>query len=90
MTTEITRLSTNTTIVEPDLSMTPQTRLFFTTLLLALEERTILSGTGSPEGVVDAEPTRLYMDESGTAGAIMYVKRDADIAGDTTQGWILT
>jgi len=54
MTTEITRLSTNTNIVEPDLSMTPQTRLFFTTLLLALEERTILSGTGSPEGVVDA------------------------------------
>jgi hypothetical protein len=48
-----------------------------------------LTGVGSPEGVVAARPTRLYMDTAGTAGAILYIKRDADIAGDRTQGWIL-
>jgi hypothetical protein len=29
------------------------------------------------------------MDDAGTAGAILYIKRDTDIAGDKTQGWIL-
>ena len=49
----------------------------------------ILEGAGSPEAVQEALPTRLYMDTSGTAGSILYVKRDANIAGDKTKGWIL-
>lgn len=49
----------------------------------------VLTGTGSPEGVVRAPTRTLYMDDAGTAGAILYIKRDADIAGDPTQGWIL-
>lgn len=49
----------------------------------------ILTGTGSPEGVIEAKQKRLYMDESGTAGSILYIKRDADIGGDRSQGWIL-
>lgn len=53
-------------------------------------ELEILSGTGSPEGVIDASVGRLYMDENGTAGSILYIKRDADISGDTSRGWILT
>ena len=48
-----------------------------------------LEGSGSPEGVEEALPTRQYMDTAGTAGAILYIKRDADILGDKTQGWIL-
>lgn len=48
-----------------------------------------LSGAGSPEGVQAALPTRFYMDTAGTAGAILYIKRDTDIGGDRTQGWIL-
>ena len=46
-------------------------------------------GAGSPEGVVEADQTRLYMDTAGIAGAILYIKRDTDIAGDKSQGWIL-
>ena len=46
-------------------------------------------GSGSPENVVEAEQGQLYMDTAGTAGNILYVKRDADVAGDRTQGWIL-
>lgn len=47
------------------------------------------SGSGSPEGVVEAAPGKLYYDTAGTAGNILYIKRDADIAGDKSQGWIL-
>lgn len=49
----------------------------------------IIPGAGSPEGVVPALPQKLYMDTAGIAGAILYIKRDADIGGDKTQGWIL-
>jgi len=50
---------------------------------------TIAEGVGSPETVLSALVTKLYMDTAGTAGNILYIKRDADIAGDKTQGWIL-
>ena len=49
----------------------------------------IKDGAGSPEGVVSAPQRTLYMDTAGTAGAILYIKRDADIGGDAKQGWIL-
>jgi len=49
----------------------------------------IVTGTGSPEGVFEALITRIYMDTAGTAGNILYIKRDADITGDKTKGWIL-
>lgn len=55
----------------------------------AVTNLAIISGTGSPEGVVEALQKRLYMDEAGAAGGILYIKRDADITGDTTKGWIL-
>lgn len=50
---------------------------------------TIQQGMGSPEGVLSADVGTLYMDTNGSSGAILYVKRDASIAGDTKQGWIL-
>ena len=50
---------------------------------------TIAEGTGSPESVLSANVSKLYMDTAGTAGSILYVKRDAAIGGDTTQGWRL-
>jgi hypothetical protein len=49
----------------------------------------IIVGSGSPENVVSAVQTRLYMDLTGSAGAILYIKRDAAISGDDKQGWIL-
>jgi len=50
-------------------------------------EKTI-TGVGTPEGVIEALPTQRYMGTTGTAGAIVWIKRDADIAGDKTMGWI--
>lgn len=55
----------------------------------AVTRNDLLVGSGSPEGVVVATVGREYMDTSGTAGAIKYIKRDADIAGDRSNGWIL-
>lgn len=48
-----------------------------------------ITGTGTPEGVIEAEVTAEYMDLSGVAGAIKYIKRNSDIGGDKTLGWIL-
>ena len=47
------------------------------------------TGSGSPEAVLVADITKQYMDTAGTAGSILYIKRDADIAGDRSKGWIL-
>lgn len=48
-----------------------------------------LRGTGSPEGIMPGFEDQFYVDDAGVAGAILYIKRDADIAGDRTLGWIL-
>lgn len=45
----------------------------------------ILSGVGSPEGVVSAKMKRQYMEE--TTGQL-YIKRVNDVGGDTTMGWV--
>lgn len=55
----------------------------------AVAKLPVLTGIGSPEGVVEATQTRFYMDTSGSSGSILYIKREADIGGDKTQGWIL-
>jgi len=54
-----------------------------------VDRQLIITGTGSPEGVVGADVTAEYMDETGTTGNIKYIKRDSDIAGDKTLGWVL-
>ena len=61
----------------------------FRTWTQSITRLDLIIGTGSPEGVVSAIQGREYMDDAGTAGAIMYVKRDAGIGGDDSQGWIL-
>lgn len=61
----------------------------FNLFLTQLSALSVLEGSGSPEGIVRAGVTRLYMDTTGTTGNILYIKRDADIGGDTSKGWIL-
>jgi len=61
----------------------------YITFLNSVIKLDILSGTGSPEGVFEAQQGQEYMDTSGVAGAIKYIKRDTDILGDKTKGWIL-
>lgn len=54
-----------------------------------VSQRITILGEGNPEGSVDAVQGASYIDTTGTTGSILYVKRDADISSDTTQGWIL-
>lgn len=61
----------------------------FTAYTQSVGRLNILTGAATPEAVIDAPVTTLYMDTAGTAGSILYIKRDADIAGDRTKGWIL-
>lgn len=63
--------------------------LRFSTWTDRVTDLQILTGSGSPENVVSARQTRLYMDIVGTAGSILYIKRDDNIADDPTRGWIL-
>ena len=46
-------------------------------------------GSGSPEGIISAVQWQTYIDEDGSTGSIKYIKKYADIGGDTTKGWIL-
>ena len=77
--------SANRPIVLPSGMTTPETRTF----LNSVARLSILTGSGSPEGVQDAKATRLYMDTAGTAGAILYIKQVDSSGGDSKSGWIL-
>ena len=72
-------------IVDENGLMTPVVRDWFQDVT----NNDLIIGTGSPEGVVAAFQGRSYMDDAGIAGAISYIKRDAAISGDESQGWIL-
>ena len=78
-------ISKDRPIVESDGSLTLQSRTFFK----SLEVQALIIGTGSPETVVEAEQGASYMDDAGTTGSIKYIKRDDNIGGDKSQGWIL-
>ena len=85
MVDRITEISFDRPVVDDDGSLTTQSRTFFRTIIT----QALIIGTGSPEGVIEAEQGASYMDDTGVAGAIKYIKRDAGIAGDKTKGWIL-
>ena len=85
MVTNVTDLTSVRAVVEKNGTATQELRVWAQTITT----QATITGTGSPEGVVEAEVTAEYMDLAGTAGAIKYIKRDADILGDKTQGWIL-
>ncbi len=78
--------SANRPFVDDNGILTSQSRAFLREIFI----QALIVGTGSPEGVVEAEITSRYMDDTGTTGNILYIKRDADDgAGDKSIGWIL-
>jgi len=72
-------------VVDTDGKPTLRASEFFRETTKQVNLSTILSGSGSPEGVLEAEPTQLYMDTSGSAGSILYIKQ----TGINDTGWIL-
>ena len=77
--------SANRPFVDEDGILTSQSRTFLREVFI----QALIIDTGSPEGVIEAEIGSSYMDNTGTAGSILYVKRDDNIGGDKSQGWIL-
>ncbi len=57
--------------------------------VLEVHKQSVIIGTGSPEGVLEAPQWSEYIDDSGTTGSLKWVKKLEDISGDRTQGWIL-
>lgn len=82
-------LSFDRPITESDGSLTIQSRTYFLALDDAVNLSTVISGTGSPEGAIEALATKQYMDLAGVAGAIKYIKQVDDVAGDKSLGWVL-
>lgn len=80
----ITRIDASTPINDQSGYVNEQFRIF----LLQVYERGLIIGTGSPEGVVEAEQGQEYMDETGLTGAVKYIKQLANIAGDRSSGWV--
>lgn len=66
---------------------TPSERLseFLDALVRQSNQSETISGSGSPEGVVTATPTKLYMDTAGATGSILYIKK----TGTGNTGWVL-
>lgn len=61
----------------------------FRTFMLQVTEESLISGNGTPEGVLEAGKGRQYMDEDGVTGAVLYIKQKEDIGGNRRLGWIL-
>jgi hypothetical protein len=78
-------LNPGRTPLRADGSLEPAFQLF----TQELANRALIIGSGVPEGVTEASQGALYMNDLGTAGAILYVKKSADINGDRKEGWVL-
>lgn len=83
--TKITGLPTTRAIVDSNGVLTQEARSYFR----VLTARTTVVGTGSPEGVVEADQATLYMDDAGASGNVLYVKRSDEVAGNRANGWVL-
>ena len=54
-----------------------------------VSDLSIIEGTGSPEGVIEATTSRLYMDRTASTGTIVYIKQFSNLLQDRKKGWVL-
>lgn len=78
-------IDANTPIVDSNGIMSP----VFQRWMSQVSRLDLIIGSGSPEGVIEATVGRLYMDDTGSAGSMLYSKKLPDIGGDRSQGWIV-
>jgi hypothetical protein len=75
-----------TTWLDEEGKPTQRTAQYIEDITRLINLNTPIVGTGSPEGVVTADPTQRYMDATGTTEAVIYIKQ----TGTGNTGWILT
>jgi len=61
----------------------------FRTWALNVTDNITIIGTGTPEGIVEAPQFSTYIDQDGSTGTILYIKKLAQITDDIKKGWIL-
>ena len=54
-----------------------------------IESRIPITGSGSPEGEVEADAGATYYDLDASTGSIHYVKMVNDVTGNRANGWTL-
>ncbi len=81
---DIPQPSSNTPIVNKDGVMED----VFQRWVTQITNNDLIVGTGSPEGVIEATVGREYLDDTGSTGAVKFIKQLPDIGGDRTQGWV--
>ena len=81
----ISNVSATQSIVDPDTGLM---RGHFSTFVLQVSTMGMIVGTGSPESNVEGNKGQAYMDDAGAAGAVLWIKQQTDIGGDTKQGWV--
>lgn len=82
----ITNFDSSFNIINPkDGTITEPFRIW----MLQVIKNGLLIGSGSPNGVLEAQQGVFYMDEDGAASNVLYIKQQADISGDRTLGWML-
>ena len=58
---------------------------FIESITAQANQNKLLNGSGSPEGVISAEPYQMYIDFDASAGSNLYVK----LAGSGSTGWTI-
>lgn len=81
----LTQLTNTRSMVDSNGVMTQEARLYFQQLTDLIP----ISGSGSPEGAINAVQGATYYDLDAAQGQRHYIKIQADINGDSTQGWEL-
>ena len=86
MVTRIVNPSGSTKLIDENGEATAQFRQWIN----SINNQSLIIGTGSPDGVVEASAGSRYMDDAGVTGSILYIKQKDSILGDKTKGWVLT
>ena len=81
-----------TEIISPDNQLVDDSGISTQRTQIWLDQVTdlqIITGTGTPEGIVSANVSRLYLQTDGTDGAVLFIKQLSDIGGDPKYGWVV-
>ena len=81
---QVNELSRSVAVVDDKGRPTQELHLFS----VAVAKNQLIIGTGSPEGIIEAQVGQEYLDTTGAPGAVKYIKQLNDIGGNRKLGWV--